>query len=168
VTAWEQNALPQGGKNAGLLTAALAVEVTLDDASAELVARNTAALAAIETFASRVPDPPLIKLEPAESTAPAPAPARATRVRPEKANAETLTARGMKELFEGDVTEAIVDLRRATAIDVDHADAWRLLGLACERAGRSEEAIQAYRRYLELDRYSALAAAVERRFDALQ
>jgi serine/threonine-protein kinase len=82
--------------------------------------------------------------------------------------AEQLNREGTSALLRGKVARAVDVLRHATQADPSHAAAWRGLGLALERAGRSPEAMDAYRRYLKLEPNGEQAEMVRDRMHALQ
>ncbi|HTT40357.1 MAG TPA: tetratricopeptide repeat protein [Burkholderiales bacterium] len=49
----------------------------------------------------------------------------------------------------GDAQAAAEHLRRAVELDPDYSAAWKLLGQALARAGRLDDALEAYRRGIE-------------------
>ena len=70
-------------------------------------------------------------------------------------------------LLRGELTRAIDLARRATQADPDYAIAWRSLGLAYERAGSSDQAMSAYREYLQRAPTGPQAEMVRQRMQAL-
>jgi Flp pilus assembly protein TadD len=60
--------------------------------------------------------------------------------------------KGKKLLDRGDYAGAVAQLQTATALLSTNAQAWNYLGVACQYAGRSTEAVTAYQRALALDR----------------
>jgi tetratricopeptide (TPR) repeat protein len=59
--------------------------------------------------------------------------------------------KGKKCLDRGDVTEAVVQFKRATSLLATNAIAWNYLGVASQHAGQAEEAANAYQTALRLD-----------------
>ncbi|MCA9729050.1 MAG: tetratricopeptide repeat protein, partial [Candidatus Eisenbacteria bacterium] len=55
--------------------------------------------------------------------------------------------RGWARLIQGDAEGAVADLTAGLQRQPSYMDAWRLLGNAQERVGRSQEALAAYRTY---------------------
>ncbi|HET8938038.1 MAG TPA: protein kinase [Polyangiales bacterium] len=70
-------------------------------------------------------------------------------------------------LLRGELTRAIDLARRGTQADPDYAIAWRSLGLAYERAGSSDQAMSAYREYLQRAPTGPQAEMVRQRMQAL-
>lgn len=70
-------------------------------------------------------------------------------------------------MAQGRLSDAAELLREVTRRSPGHGSAWRVLGLAEERLGRTAEARAAYRRYLQLRPDAADADAVRGRLDAL-
>ncbi|HJL15355.1 MAG TPA: protein kinase [Sandaracinaceae bacterium LLY-WYZ-13_1] len=83
------------------------------------------------------------------------------------ARAESLVREAGRALLRGRFANAATLYRQATRADRSHAPAWRGLGLAYERMGRSPEAARAYRRYLRLAPSAPDAADVRRRLARL-
>jgi serine/threonine-protein kinase len=118
-------------------------------------------LTPVETVAIEEPPRPLP--EPVE-----PAPPRSTPQTSAAEEAETrtaLTREAYRRLARGELALAV---ERFEAAGPRNPGAVRGLGLAYERLGRREDAVRAYRRYLELLPNAADRAAVEHRLDALR
>ena len=60
--------------------------------------------------------------------------------------------KGKKLLDRGDYVAAVAELRTATDLLPANAQAWNYYGVACQRAGQSDDAVKAYQRALTLDR----------------
>jgi serine/threonine-protein kinase len=86
------------------------------------------------------------------------------------ARADAATKRGMKLLVGGQLPEAIAEFRDATLAAPRYALAWRQLGLANEKMGRTKEAAAAYRQYLKLSsgEDSLVVDEVKSRLEALE
>jgi eukaryotic-like serine/threonine-protein kinase len=65
------------------------------------------------------------------------------------AGAAQLAKQSSGSLLRGEVSRAVDLARRATQADPGYAIAWRSLGLALERSGAADQALSAYREYLE-------------------
>jgi len=59
--------------------------------------------------------------------------------------------KGKKYLDRGDVTDAVVQFKRATSLLTTNANAWNYLGVALQRNGQPDEAVSAYQNALKLD-----------------
>jgi serine/threonine protein kinase len=70
-------------------------------------------------------------------------------------------------LLRGELTKAIDLARRATQADPGYAIAWRSLGLALERAGSADQALAAYREYLQRAPSGPQAEMVRERMHSL-
>jgi regulator of sirC expression with transglutaminase-like and TPR domain len=70
-------------------------------------------------------------------------------------------------LLRGELTRAIDLARRATQADPGYAIAWRSLGLALERAGSADQALAAYREYLQRAPSGPQAEMVRERMHSL-
>ena len=81
--------------------------------------------------------------------------------------AASSTRAGTAALIQGQLPGALAHFRRAVLADPSHAPAWRGIGLANERLGRTPEAVDAYRRYLRLASGASDAPAIRRRLAAL-
>ena len=57
---------------------------------------------------------------------------------------------GNEYLKAGDAGAAIAHLARAVELDADYTAAWKILGKALATAGRNDEAIDAYRRGIDV------------------
>ena len=60
--------------------------------------------------------------------------------------------KGKKDLDRGDYAGAVAQLRTATELLATNAAAWNYYGVALQRAGQPDDAVNAYHRALELDR----------------
>src|SRR5277367_6442881 len=60
--------------------------------------------------------------------------------------------KGKKLLERGDYAAAVEELKTATTLLPANAQAWNYLGVACQRAGDTDDAVPAYQRALVLDR----------------
>ena len=60
--------------------------------------------------------------------------------------------KGKNYLDQGDYANAVSELQRATTLLATNASVWNYYGVALQRAGQSDEAANAYKRALELDR----------------
>ena len=60
--------------------------------------------------------------------------------------------KGKKYLDRGDYTAAVSELKTATTLLATNANAWNYYGVALQRAGQPDDAANAYKRALELDR----------------
>jgi Flp pilus assembly protein TadD len=60
--------------------------------------------------------------------------------------------KGKRSLDRGDIASAVTQLKTATTLLATNANAWNYYGVALQRAGRPDEAADAYKRALELDR----------------
>ena len=60
--------------------------------------------------------------------------------------------KGRKYIEHGDYTAAVSELKTATTLLATNANAWNYYGVALQHAGQAEEAANAYKRALELDR----------------
>ena len=69
---------------------------------------------------------------------------------PLTAGADDLLAKGRRLLDEGKLAEAVDALRRDVDAWPEHADAYRLLGLAYEKLGKKEDALQAWKDFRAL------------------
>jgi len=61
-------------------------------------------------------------------------------------------AQGKKLLERGDYAGAVAQLKTATTFLATNAQAWNYLGVACQYAGQTVNAVAAYKRALDLDR----------------
>ena len=59
--------------------------------------------------------------------------------------------KGKKLLDRGDYVAAVAELRTATDLLPANAQAWNYYGVACQRAGQSDDAVKAYQRALALN-----------------
>ncbi|HJL19896.1 MAG TPA: tetratricopeptide repeat protein, partial [Sandaracinaceae bacterium LLY-WYZ-13_1] len=82
--------------------------------------------------------------------------------------AARLTRRAGAALLRGRFSRARSLYRRAVRADDGHAPAWRGLGVASERLGRTHDAVRAYRRYLFLSPAGGDAAVVRARLEHLR
>jgi hypothetical protein len=98
---------------------------------------------------------------PAEPAAPEPEPAVDT------VSAADYAKQSSGALLRGEQTRAIDLARRATQADPGYAIAWRSLGLAYERAGSVEQALSAYREYLQRAPTGPQAEMVRQRMQSL-
>jgi Flp pilus assembly protein TadD len=60
--------------------------------------------------------------------------------------------KGKKLLGRGDYSKAVTELKTATSLLATNAQAWNYLGVACQHAGQSADAVLAYQRALTLNR----------------
>ena len=60
--------------------------------------------------------------------------------------------KGKAYLDRGDTADAVSELKTATTLLATNANAWNYYGVALQRAGQSDDAANAYKRALELDR----------------
>ena len=60
--------------------------------------------------------------------------------------------KGKKLLEQGDYAGAVAEFKTATTILATNAQAWNYLGVACQHAGQTDDAVTAYQRALALDR----------------
>ena len=60
--------------------------------------------------------------------------------------------KGKKLLEHGDYAGAAAQLKTATTLLATNAQAWNYLGVACQHAGQTDDAVAAYQRALALDR----------------
>ncbi len=60
--------------------------------------------------------------------------------------------KGKKYLDHGDAASAVAELKTATDLLATNAAAWNYYGVALQRAGQPDDAVNAYRRALDLDR----------------
>jgi tetratricopeptide (TPR) repeat protein len=60
--------------------------------------------------------------------------------------------KGKKYLERGDIASAVSELKTATTLLATNANAWNYYGVALQRAGQADDAANAYKRALELDR----------------
>ncbi len=74
-----------------------------------------------------------------------------TAVRQHPTSPHAWIGRGSRQFDAGDAAAAERDFRRAIALDGRSLDAWTNLGLALNRQGRFEEAVQTWRRALAID-----------------
>lgn len=86
----------------------------------------------------------------------------------DRASAESLSKRGTSAFAKGDLATAAGLYRDATLAAPSYAPAWRGLGLANERMGRTSTAVRAYKRYLKLAPKAKDASLIRRRLDKLQ
>jgi serine/threonine protein kinase len=86
---------------------------------------------------------------------------------PDHELAARLKQEGTSALLRGESERAADLLRRATETNPTDAAAFRGLGLALERVGRPQEALLAYRRYLQLQPHGRQAELVRERISAL-
>jgi serine/threonine-protein kinase len=83
------------------------------------------------------------------------------------ADGEALASRAYVVMAKGRLPEAVGLFRRATNLAPRTARAWRGLGLAHENLDHRREAVEAYRRYLQLAPKASDAAEVRRRLSLL-
>jgi serine/threonine protein kinase len=86
---------------------------------------------------------------------------------PDSARAVQYTRDASSALLRGEVSRAVELSRAATGIDASYGPAWRTLGLSLERSGSIPEALEAYRRYLQLAPSGPQAELVRQRMQAL-
>jgi serine/threonine protein kinase len=96
-----------------------------------------------------------------------PEPAEIEEPGPDPAQVAQLTQTATAALLRGEVVRAVELLREVTRLDPDHALGWRSLGLALERSGDSQAALDAYQRYLRLVPTGQQADMVRERMRAL-
>ncbi|HKU38567.1 MAG TPA: tetratricopeptide repeat protein [Polyangiales bacterium] len=89
-------------------------------------------------------------------------------VRPPSAQAASLTRDATSALLGGEVGRAIDLLQEATRLDPGHSMAWRTLGLAYERGGNTQEAINAYEQYIRLAPHGPQSDMVRERMRVLE
>jgi Flp pilus assembly protein TadD len=89
-------------------------------------------------------------------------------VRPPEAQAAQLTREATSALLGGEVSRAIDLLRTATRLDPNHSLAWRTLGLAQERSGNIQEALNAYQQYIQLAPHGPQSDMVRERMRVLE
>jgi tetratricopeptide (TPR) repeat protein len=119
---------------------------------------NAAVPAAAPTVITVTPIAPSTEVKPPE---PEPAP------QVDSAAAADYAKQSSAALLRGEVTRAIDLARRATQADPSYAIAWRSLGLALERTGASERAIEAYNEYLQRAPSGPQAEMVRERIQSL-
>jgi tetratricopeptide (TPR) repeat protein len=114
--------------------------------------------------------PPVVVLKdsPPEAKAEAEPEAEPEPAAPDRAQVTQYTESATKALLRGEVNRAVELLREATRIAPDHAIAWRSLGLALERAGNANAALDAYQHYLSLVPTGAQSEMVRERMRALR
>jgi serine/threonine protein kinase len=83
------------------------------------------------------------------------------------AGASNFAKQSSGALLRGELTRAIDLARRATQADPGYAIAWRSLGLALERAGSADQAMAAYREYLQRAPSGPQADMVRQRMQSL-
>ena len=95
------------------------------------------------------------------------APARAAAPRAPAASVDELRTRALAAYVRGQLSQARVLFRRAVAADRNDAESWRGLGTVAAAMGRTDEARNAFRRYLHLSPSAADAPQVRARLAAL-
>jgi serine/threonine-protein kinase len=154
-----------------------AIEASREREDEPRAAREVAPRARIEPTRSTPSEPaadtPITQERPEHRTAPAPAPSTeaaphgASDASEGHAEAERLVRSAGSLLLRGDHAGATTLLERATRLSPRYAPAWRSLGLAHERAQRSDDARRAYQRYLELAPNASDRARIEQRIASL-
>lgn len=118
------------------------------------------------------PAPEAPSMEPVETAMEAELPAAEARMRaeapgPDRDRAAALTREANGLALRGLIPQAIDRLREATLAAPRYAPAWRSLGIAQERLGRTAEARRAFARYLRIAPGAADAGRIRARLDAL-
>ena len=101
-----------------------------------------------------------------EAPAPEPEPEPAAPA-VDSAGAAQFAKQSSGALLRGEVSRAVELARRATQADPGYAIAWRSLGLALERAGSADQAMAAYREYLQRAPSGPQAEMVRERMHSL-
>lgn len=102
-----------------------------------------------------------------KTAVPEPPPSPASR-RPEEPTTSELNRAANQELLQGRLDRALELFERASEQDPDSAPAHRGLAVVYERLGRAADAVQAYRRALDLQPRGPQAAALRERLQKLQ
>lgn len=83
-------------------------------------------------------------------------------------NGDVRTDMGIAYFERGDIETAISQFNKAIETNPQHAKAWFNLGFVSDRAGKKEEAIRAWKRYLELEQNGPSADYVRGKLKELE
>jgi serine/threonine protein kinase len=117
----------------------------------------------------RKPKPEIAVAPSSASTAtPEPKPTPKPEVKPDGPGAEELKQQATQALMQGRMSQAADLYAQATRARPRDEGAWRGLGLASERLGRTQEAVRAYKRALEIAPQGLNATAIRARLAKLE